>query len=294
MVLLMLAFVLIIGPLNLFILSRMQRRIWLLWTIPAVALLTTTGMFAYSFFREGFTPDVRIEGLTYLDQVNRRAASMGLAAFYCPLTPSEGLFFSSETEATPLVEAWDYRSSSQREMDWTRGQHLGRGWVSARVPAHFALRKAENRRERLQLERSGNRLSIVNGLGAEITSLQLRDEAGQIHFASKVPAGQKAGLTLSTIDPVAPLPGSNATPLPVNSTNQVDLSNARAFAHKCGLGPLASNVVAEASAFLAPGTYIAELDGNPFLENALVSKGRASRNRVKSIVYGVLEPLSNP
>src|SRR5204862_7230127 len=104
---------------------------------------------------EGITPDVRIESLTVLDQVNRRASTVGTTAFYCPLTPSQGLFFEADTEATPLIELFDYRSSSDRQMDWTRSQHLERGWITARVPAHFRLRKSELRRERIQIDNSG-------------------------------------------------------------------------------------------------------------------------------------------
>src|SRR5439155_14148300 len=104
-------------------------------------------VFAHSMIHEGVTPDARIEGVTLLDQHGRRASSIGASAFYCPLTPNQGLQFSFDTEVTPLVET-DYRAGTKREVDWTQSQHLRRGWVTARVPAHFHLRKSETRRER--------------------------------------------------------------------------------------------------------------------------------------------------
>lgn len=281
-VLIMLAFVVTIGPANYIVLSRLQRRIWLLWTIPLISVLTTGIVFGYSVLREGFTPDSRIESITYLDQVHRRASTLGMSAFYCPLTPGQGLFFSAETEATPRVALWDYSSSSPREVDWTDGQHLERGWVSARVPAHFVTRKAESRRERLQLERTGNGLAVVNGLGAGVTSLWLCDESGRIFSATGVPAGQRADLD--------PEPGAKQ--------NEVGgprwLVGPRFFVEKAGVGPFDFSVMSNAPSYLAPGTYIAELKSNPFLENALGPKAESARARARTVVYGALEPMSKP
>ena len=77
----------------------------MLWTIPAISFVTTLIVFAYSLLREGITPDTRIAGLTFLDQPNHHAATVGVTAFYCPLTPSGGLKFDYETEATPLIQS---------------------------------------------------------------------------------------------------------------------------------------------------------------------------------------------
>ncbi len=278
MVVIMLAFVIVIGPVNIIFLSRTNRRTWLLWTIPAISLVTSLIVFAYSFLREGITPDVRIEGVTLLDQANRRASTIGTAAFYCPLTPGGGLFFSSDTEVTPLVERWEYGRGTDREMDWTQGQHLTRGWVSARVPAHFGLRKSETRRERIQLEGSGAQTSIVNGLGSPIRSLWLADWSGQIYTASKVPAGQKAKLTV--------LSGMSRA-----ATERIGvgaLSDTFGFAQSRELA--ATNAVA----CLRPGTYVAELETNPFLENGLGAKAKSARTKARSIVYGLLEKEVQP
>ena len=101
-VFIMLAFVVVIGPVNLIYLNRIKRRTWMLWTIPAISFATTLLVFAYSLLREGITPDTRMSGLTVLDQVSHQAATIGGEAFYCPLTPSGGLHFELVTEATPL------------------------------------------------------------------------------------------------------------------------------------------------------------------------------------------------
>ena len=277
----MLAFVLLIGPVNLLVLSRLNRRIWMLWTVPAISLLTCALVFAWNFFREGVAPYSRVAGLTLIDQVNSRATTLGAAALYCPLTPGSGLQYGFDTEVTPLIGQNDnsfrsrsYSSGAQREVDWSQSQHLQRGWITARVPAQFYLRKSETRRERLQLETAGNQLTIVNGLGANIKSLWLADQGGRVFHAGAVDAGQKAALTSMTR----------------NAKTGPD-SGPEAFEKKMGFMaqlPLANFDPVD---FLRPGSYIAELDRNPFLENGLGATVKPERLRSSAVVYGILETI---
>ena len=122
-VIIMLAFIIVIGPVNIIYLNRLKRRTWMLWTIPAISFATTLLVFAYSLLREGITPDTRIAGLTVIDQASHRAATIGGTAFYCPLTPSGGLHFDFGTEATPLVQIGN-GSGTSHEVDWTQSQHF--------------------------------------------------------------------------------------------------------------------------------------------------------------------------
>jgi hypothetical protein len=272
-VFIMLLFVILIGPVNLIVLSRMNRRTWLLWTVPAISFVTCVIVFAYSLVREGVTPDMRLDGMTLLDEANRRATTIGITAFYCPLTPSQGLFFSSETEATPLLEqSWNYfrRGGTAHEVDWTQSQHLSRGWISARVPAYFLLRKSETRRERLQFESANGQLSVVNGLGAPIHSVWFANSAGQIFTATNIAAGQRAAL--------------------VSSTNSIhtDHLGPQSLFEKAGY-ITRPDFAGDAANYLLPNTYIAELNGNPFLENGLGAKSSA-RTKTHAVVYGLVEP----
>jgi hypothetical protein len=268
-VVIMLAFVIIIGPVNLILLNRRKRRTWMLWTIPAISLVTTLLVFAYSLLREGITPDTRIAGLTVLDQVNHHAATIGATAFYCPLTPGGGLNFDFETEATPLVQSGN-GSGVSRELDWTQSQHFQRGWVTARVPAYFHLRKSETRRERIQVTHENGRLQIVNSLGAPVTSLWFADQNMNFYQVNHVDAGQKGELVLS------PRPGR--------------APGAGAGAIWRDLGFTASTNSLDAGKYLLPNTYIAVLDGNPFIENALGAAASPKRTRSSAVVFGILDP----
>ncbi len=270
-VFIMLAFVVFIGPVNLMYLHRRNRRTAILWTIPAISFVTTMLVFGYSLLREGITPDTRIAGLTFLDQSSHRAATIGGEGFYCPLTPSGGLQFDYETEATPLVDLGYSRSGTSREMDWTGSQHLMHGWVTARVPSHFHVRKTETRRERIQVMHDHGLLKIENSLGAPIKLIWVADADHKIYEANNVEAGQIGALITS------------AEVVGAKEYGAEGLLREVTFAgHTEGLP-------ADVGKYLSPGTYVAILDGNPFLENALGPSASAKRTKASAVVFGILE-----
>lgn len=268
-VVIMLAFIIVIGPVNIFLLNRRQRRTWMLWTIPAISIVTTLIVFAYSLLREGITPDTRIAGVTFLDQAAHHAATIGAEGFYCPLTPSGGLTFESATEATPLVTT-GYGSGSSREVDWTQSQHFTRGWISSRVPAHFHLRKSETRRERIQVLNENGKMEIVNSLGAPIKTLWFADEKMNVYEAHNIAAGQKGGLLASALK-VASKSGPEGLLRTIGFASHGDLPE----------DGIEKNIF--------PNSYIAVLEGNPFIENALGTASVPKRTKSSAVVFGILE-----
>ena len=64
-------FVLVIGPLNYWLLKRTNRLHLLILTVPLVALALTSGLFAYAMLSDGLSTTVRVRSFTTLDQ--RRA-----------------------------------------------------------------------------------------------------------------------------------------------------------------------------------------------------------------------------
>ena len=190
---LMLLFALVVGPANLIVLSRKKRRIWILWTTPVISLVTCLAVFAYATFSEGWKRHIRTEGLTILDERTHRATTIGRTAFYSALIPSEGLHFGYETELTPTPQSMT--TNTARTVDWTQDQHLSSGWITARVPSDFMVRKSEVRRERITVRRGTDAgLRIVNGLGSDISELWLADIDGTIYFGDHISAGEEAKL----------------------------------------------------------------------------------------------------
>lgn len=189
-----LVFTIVVGPVNIFVLSRKKRQIWLLWTVPAMSIVTSVVVFGYATFAEGWSGYSRIESLTILDESANCASTVGIAAFYCPLTPREGLHFDYETECTPQVDRNRWNGGNGRTVDWSADQHLSAGWVKSRVPSHFKLRKSQMRRERMVFSREGDSYTALNGFGVAVERLYYCGPDGRVYTAKEVAPGAKVSL----------------------------------------------------------------------------------------------------
>lgn len=264
----MLAFILVVGPLNIFFCARTNNRIAMLWTIPLISFVTCAIVFGYSLASEGITPTTRTEAVTILDQVSHRATTLARQAFYTPLTPGDGLRYSHDTEVTPLVDVNNYNGGNSRELELSQSQHLTRGWITARVPAHFALRKSETRRERLQVQRlSDGRVTVLNGLGSDIQTLWLRDDKGRLFKGEGLKAGQNLAL------PSVPGDGFNA--------------GSSLGALYQGSWVAAHDALMTGPSQVRPGTYLAIISEAPFIETGLAKPGKA---RARQTIIGLLAP----
>jgi hypothetical protein len=157
------------------------------------------------------------------------------------------------------------RSGTPRAIDWTEDQHLASGWITARVPAHFAIRKSEPRRERLNVRREAGAISVVNGLGAEIRQLWWAERDGKVYSAENVQAGAKASLKLTELRTRGEVAGLREA-FRANWEDQIK---------QYSQAPLET---------LEAGCYLAVLDSSPFLEEGL--RGSVSRKAL-TIVYGI-------
>ena len=267
---LMLLFAIAIGPVNMWLLARWNRRIWLLWTVPVLSLITCLAVFGYMIVAEGWQGRTRVTAFTLLDEKEQRATTLGRSASYSPLTPSDGLHFSPDTEVT-LVGMDGSTTAAVCEIDWTQDQHLRRGWMSARVPAHFQLRRSEVKRlERLPLSREADgSIHVTNQLGATISKLWLADAKGKVYSADKVNLGQRAALS------------STGKTLPANPGG----GKKRSLYVSTDWAKLGSSLNRTPETYLVPGTYLAVIESSPFLESGLV--GAAMRS-TDSYVLGLM------
>ena len=265
---------LVVGPLQWWVLWRFRRHYWMLWTLPASSLLATVGVLLFPILREGFATRVRMDSVTVLDQVGHRAATLAGLGYYSVLAPGQGLLFDEQTELTPLVVVEPrVARSGVRLLDWTRGQHLVEGWVQPRVPAMFMVRKSENRRERLQWEQTDEGLTVVNGLGARVTRLWLADHEGRVWEGTDIAPGARV-----TLEPTGRLAVRDETPLALED-----------FWKRAAYGRFAPWAIKRGERLLRAGTYLAELEGNPFLETGLAPGTRVRRMPGSCVVYGILE-----
>ncbi len=265
---LILLFVIIIGPVNFWLLNRFKKRMLMLVTIPACAFVASVGVSGFALLSEGVSGKSRAASFTVLDEPLRRATTFGVEAFYAPLTPGGGLRFEAGTELTPILQPYSNDGVS-RSIDWTTDQHLKQGWIVSRVPSHFLLRKVESRRERLTIiNEPDGRVTVVNGLGAGITELTLLDAKGNPHRGQNIGAGARVTLTAGG-------------PKPPTRTGELRRLYQENFVSS--LNDL-NSISARALYLLAPNRYVAVLDGAPFIENNAL---RGGSKKAAGVVLGI-------
>ncbi|MHC4707165.1 MAG: hypothetical protein ACYS8I_08780 [Planctomycetota bacterium] len=268
---LVLIFAIIIGPVNLYVLSKRKKKIWMLCTVPLISVIACFAVFFYALVAEGWQGYIRTESITFLDEGAHRASTIALNAFYCPLTPRGGLHFDYETEVAPMGIEEEWQGGRARTIDWTRDQHLRTGWVAARIPAHFLLRKSQMRRERLKFTRTINpaNMVVLNGLGADIRRLWFADESGRIHTAENITAGTRGAL--------------KSTGRSLDSEIKADIWRR---AYRSGWLRSLQQITRDPKPYLRPNCYIALLDESLFVEQAIKN---LKSQRFQSIVFGKLE-----
>lgn len=259
----MLLLVLIMGPVNIYVLTRRNKRIWLLATVPIISIATSVVIIAYAFFSEGFDTRIRRASFTILDQRSNLATTLAQQAIYAPLTSSEGLHFSSETEVHPYL---DRMATRYRTLDWTFDQHLDTGWVMARIPAHFKHRVTETRRERVLIEpTSEGTVEVTNGLGQKITHMLYVDGSGDVWEVKDLETGGKT---------LAQATGASATSERPELWH--DIFKGDWFNHHLNTKDLIQN----------RHTYMAQVERSPFLDEG---PKKVSDWQENSFIYGILE-----
>lgn len=265
---LILIFSFVMGPLNLFTISKKGKRMRLFWTVPLLSIMATCSIAVYAICAEGLGGHVRSCTFTLLDQQSHRASTFGILGYYFPMTPGEGLRFDVATEITPQLAKTGYRDSGKSlEVDWTNGQHLKAGWISSRVPTHLQYRRSQMRRERIELKQSPQGLTLINGLGGQLADIYVMDFDGNLYHNKDVTAG--ATVTLTPLD--------QSVPKTLSITNDLYLKD---------WFKLSSNLE-KPFAFLKPGTYVVKMIGNaPFIE---VGIDDVVDQNLESYVYGIFE-----
>ncbi len=252
---LVIGFAILIGPVNIWILARRQKRMWLWWNVPLISFLTCLTVFAYSLLAEGVHTRSSQAVLTVLDESTHHAASLGSVYYYTPLSLPDGLRFSPDTEVSDPEQLDNFwrRTGRAKSLDWTKDQHLTSGWVSPRIPANYAIRKSEIRRERLAIRKGDDgTVTVVNGLGADLESVLVRSSDGSFWEGSNIPGGAEQKLTRkSDVKEVPETPEPRRTLL------------ARGLRYAC------QELRENPQRYLRPGEYVAVMKESPFLEQTV-------------------------
>lgn len=253
LLLVVLGFSVLVGPLNYLFLSRRDKKILLLVTVPGIALLGTLSVIGFAWLYEGFRQEVRANSLTFLDQTRQKAATFSFLGLYSTLTPSDGLRFKPTTEIRLAFRDSGRHHPVRRvprlAMDTTVDQHLTRGWLQARIPRVLVTRQAEDRQERLLVDTDDQgAVTVVNGLGVTVKTLWLRDKNGAAYTTRDLAPGQRRVLTTL-------LSAASHAAYPGHALQDAFLFH--------------PDQVSSPWPFLPPRSYLADVSDSPFLDPGL-------------------------
>lgn len=191
-------FVVLIGPVNYWLLRRYERLHLFLFTVPLAALIATGGLLGYALMSDGLESRLRSRSLTQLDQRAGEAATSARLSYYVGFTPGSGLTFPRETVVTPLElePAYYLTGNSRRRISWDDEQHLTRGWLPARTPVQLVTELAYPSSRSLEFaapEADGSR-KVTNNLGVRVHELLVCDEDGKLLAGQALAAGQQIAL----------------------------------------------------------------------------------------------------
>ncbi len=291
-------FVLVIGPLNFFLLRRWQRLNLLVFTAPITAAIVTLLLVGYAMVADGLGVRVRARTFTQIDQRRGEAVCWSRLSFYAGLTPRQDLKFSEDVAVYPFrqesAERIGIGAPPTRQWNWgdtpadpagstaagAKEQRLSRDWLPARTPTQFVTVRSRESPARLDVKISadGSTAKIANHLGVRIRKLFVRDTADHYFSGENVVPDGAATLSSSAASSFIALDLGDPLSLPPGS--RLDWFESSSFSRRYGMRTYSTNNLSapaqgggmlelslkQASTHLAPGHYVAIVDRSPELE----------------------------
>ncbi|MDR2642791.1 MAG: hypothetical protein LBC74_08350 [Planctomycetaceae bacterium] len=252
---LIIVFAILIGPVNVFVLRSINRRIWLIWTVPATSLIASFLVLLVSFLSEGLLRQSSSLTCTVLDQRRGSATTFGFIGYYSTFSPGN-LNFSSDIELLPFLDSTS--SSLELRSNSSGNQVLMGGWILPRVPAYFSLRKNQLQ-QKLQVTfnwSDAEKPTATNGLGVKIDSIVACSPTGEFFEAVDIKPGEQKVLNKKSN------PASSHTEIAFYSNLRNKQQGTLSIGSSVGINQLETE--------LFPGSYSVKIkDWNPFIEQGI-------------------------
>lgn len=188
-VLVILAFAILVGPVNFMVLKRRKKPLLALLIVPLAGFGTTAVILAYGVFHDGFGVRGAITTFTVLDQNDHAAVSVQARTLFAGIAPSE----MTMGPGTLLLSHRAGRSQGHgRHDEWpdrwnleVATQRLDGGILPSRTVTPLLTVQQGPARDRLTVRRSGDTLEVLpDGGFAPVGTVVLRDLEGQ-YWAGK-------------------------------------------------------------------------------------------------------------
>ena len=175
-ILALLAYIIIVGPVNYFYLIRKKKSVLLLLlTVPLISLVFVAVVIFFVGIVEGWSSSASAVGVTFLDQKDNMAYTRAAVNLYAPV-PVRTMVFDP-ADSVLFSNTKDVNISLGRDQVIT-------GANRARVPLAYSISRAEKHLEQLKVTTDASGVSVVNGLGAPLSKLIVKTDNGEIWTAS--------------------------------------------------------------------------------------------------------------
>lgn len=198
---LLIAFAVLIGPVNFYLVSRRKRPVLLLFTIPAISAAVTVLLLVYGILYQGLDVKTASWSTTVLDQRAHTASTIERRQLYAGLSPADGLRPTTGTVVQQLDGSGGGPFAFNADSFELRTRH-GQEWlltgdfVPARRSIQQLLTSDRAERGRLEVEFGADGVQVLNNLGVALESVSLRDAAGHAYeLRSELGVGARATLT---------------------------------------------------------------------------------------------------
>jgi hypothetical protein len=199
----LIAFSLLIGPANYWLLWRKRQQVLFVLTAPLISVLFIVVLAGYVVAGEGLAVSGRAVTFTMLDQAKAQAVTRGSASLYAAgMTPSGGLRFARDV-AVVAIGPDGSGNRGQQVIDLTDQQRFASGVIQARAPTNLEVVSFRPARERLAFTSSGDTVHVVNALGATVTHLLYRSGGKVYSLTGPLPEGGRG-----TLKPGSPAPSA--------------------------------------------------------------------------------------
>ena len=192
-ILALLAYIIVVGPMNYFSLVRRKKSVLLLLlTVPLISLAFVAVVIFFVGIVEGWSSRASAVGVKFLDQKESMAYTRAAVNLYAPV-PVRTLTFDTADSVT---------FSRTKDIDITLGRdQVITGANRARVPLAYAISRAEKHLEQIKVMHDASGVSVVNGLGVPLNKLTVKTEDGEIWVSSGVVApGESVRLDKSDVE----------------------------------------------------------------------------------------------
>lgn len=180
-------FVVLIGPVNYFLLRRRHKLHLIIFTTPASAAIVTIALMVWGLVADGIATRARARSYTHIDQRDGTAVCWSRLSFYAGIAPSGGLVFPRDVAVIPIRVADAESNSIACTTVWDDSQRLESGWLPSRTPTQFmtvrARRTAAGLRMATKTEGENDTPTIVvtNRLGTRADWLIVCDADGKLY-----------------------------------------------------------------------------------------------------------------